>query len=1194
MANRRADKGNRSRPMKARIFFGCLVAAVAVTVWLASSWEWPIPGKANVHPDRDECPMLRDDDDLVRLAFRSSEDEARQHLARWSGCDDKDEATLTERAKVALNYDYVLVVALASTVFTASLLMRRQTRWRLAANVGFVLAFVYAGTDTAENMLLRGFLDGREPWSVWLPIMSAVKFGTLIAALPLVGGALFVFLLGEPPPRDLARGCRPPGRFWLRWKRRRKGWRGPKPVDVDDPGNDPAPVDRPGCLRSAFRALARRLCPRPFSGVSRRKVTPEAEAPVAQADTPKDEPILGVCCSGGGIRSAAFSLGALQALDDPQPSGGSEFARARWLFAVSGGSYLSAAWVTARAHHPKAWARESFEEKFLRRHASYLAPGMGGKAWALLWYLLALIANVGLVVVVVGALFVPIGWLIATGMERLPVEAGVVTLTDGGCIELADGSLLAALPGTSLNLTKGARVQAARGVVVPPPKAAGESKATATAEGAPPARAVAVIGGTTTTTTTIAAGDADPSCPRAASGTSATGPSPTVSDRPADGSFPVDEDTGALRGDAAGQLFEEGTRVPIWPGPEVEVRSGDRRVSGCRSPVPEAACRADAAQQHVVPSGSRLVGAPAAHLTLESEAIVASESGRRLDRACGIEPCDRFQLASWLSWLPWSAVALLVLSGLALVTMREDPDSRAAVQVATKWVAVAVGLVVLSLWALPQLVVSLGRGRSWLEQQAGVVGSASGGTILLALLAQLRAASAKSDKPSGKVPDFIKAVGGRFRPFLLRLAALVAAPALLILTALLFASYGASFDGDFRQVTVVVVMAGWLVIFGACGDLNRWSLHPYYRERLRSAFAVNRQGEPRDEGLVELPSGSNDLRLIICATANLADARITAPGRPAVPWTFSADQMGSCPGTGCYSVEELPDRFDYLKKVWTSVAVSGAAFAPAMGKMSRPERFLMALGNLRLGLWYPNPIYFQPIEPGSEKHDFDFDWYQWHHPRLWYLFKEALGLHKLRDPWVYVTDGGHYENLGLVELLRTKRCREVYCFDAAGDATHTFDTFADAQRLARQEWQIEIDLDPRAMTDENGISKVGVWAGTVNYPEGDPGWLVVAKLAVPLSAPFDLLDRARTLPSFPTHPTADQLYTDEKFEAYRALGHHLGREALAIGGELRRMVAKEVSVYRAVEIVNKRLCETSDPHPCPPANSAGKVEKDAE
>ena len=48
----------------------------------------------------------------------------------------------------------------------------------------------------------------------------------------------------------------------------------------------------------------------------------------------------GICCSGGGVRSAAFNLGALQALQER-----GELNTADYLAAVSGGSYIAAAFT---------------------------------------------------------------------------------------------------------------------------------------------------------------------------------------------------------------------------------------------------------------------------------------------------------------------------------------------------------------------------------------------------------------------------------------------------------------------------------------------------------------------------------------------------------------------------------------------------------------------------------------------------------------------------------------------------------------------------------------------------------------------------------------------------------------------------------------------------------------------------------
>jgi hypothetical protein len=92
--------------------------------------------------------------------------------------------------------------------------------------------------------------------------------------------------------------------------------------------------------------------------------------------------------------------------------------------------------------------------------------------------------------------------------------------------------------------------------------------------------------------------------------------------------------------------------------------------------------------------------------------------------------------------------------------------------------------------------------------------------------------------------------------------------------------------------------------------------------------------------------------------------------------------------------------------------------------------------------------------------------------------------------------------------------------------------------------------------------------------EDDPtGWIVVAKLSVPSTAPFDIIDLARTLPSFPNHPTADQLYTDQKFEAYRALGHHLGERALDLADRISWYRARGHTVADAVDLATRVALE---------------------
>ena len=118
---------------------------------------------------------------------------------------------------------------------------------------------------------------------------------------------------------------------------------------------------------------------------------------------------VGICASGGGIRSASVTLGALQALRREV------LLRARYLVSVSGGGYMTGAFQLALTRaNPEAeslaapgdvFTPGSAEEDHLRRHGKYLADG--GREWltALGVVLRGVAASLGLLtlgVVVIG------------------------------------------------------------------------------------------------------------------------------------------------------------------------------------------------------------------------------------------------------------------------------------------------------------------------------------------------------------------------------------------------------------------------------------------------------------------------------------------------------------------------------------------------------------------------------------------------------------------------------------------------------------------------------------------------------------------------------------------------------------------------------------------------------------------------
>jgi hypothetical protein len=172
-------------------------------------------------------------------------------------------------------------------------------------------------------------------------------------------------------------------------------------------------------------------------------------------------------------------------------------------------------------------------------------------------------------------------------------------------------------------------------------------------------------------------------------------------------------------------------------------------------------------------------------------------------------------------------------------------------------------------------------------------------------------------------------------------------------------------------------------------------------------------------------------------------------------------------------------------------------------------------------------------------------WYRAMQPTLGLLWGEAAGRLGYRDTWMYVTDGGHYENLGLVEALR-RGARHVVVLDASGDQANTWSTLGGAITLARADAGVEIKLEPTTMTSGGQHLARGQvvhpWAhGTFSRPEEVPGLpregeIWVCKLGWWAGAPWDVRAYAKSHSTYPCDPTLEQLYDAEEFEAYHQLG----------------------------------------------------------
>ena len=370
-------------------------------------------------------------------------------------------------------------------------------------------------------------------------------------------------------------------------------------------------------------------------------------------------------------------------------------------------------------------------------------------------------------------------------------------------------------------------------------------------------------------------------------------------------------------------------------------------------------------------------------------------------------------------------------------------------------------------------------------------------------------------------------------------------------------------DADLTKVAIgLVASLGLPLLFSPLA--GRASLHREYRHRLESCFGVVRGEDGKAQTLAganlrEAPPADGPLRfprLLVCATANVR--RKEADGRR---WTFRpfvlTHDTSGVPGsakasfsTAKLELGRVPARVlgsatEPLVSLFTAVAATGAAVSPSMGRHTVPSaRPLIAAMNFRLGRWVPNPyrevaqtMVASRTEPGKYSYE----------ARLGSgydeLVPEMLGLD---GPRVYLSDGGHYDNLGLVTLLR-REPSTVWCVDASPDPRGRASELRRVIGVARDELGVEIELDCEVFRRGSDHLYGATHAeGCITYGPGREGTLVVLKLGLCSGSQPNLRGMRKWL-GYPHHPTWRQVYSRTRIEKYRDLGRDTARRALDAG-----------------------------------------------
>jgi len=365
---------------------------------------------------------------------------------------------------------------------------------------------------------------------------------------------------------------------------------------------------------------------------------------------------------------------------------------------------------------------------------------------------------------------------------------------------------------------------------------------------------------------------------------------------------------------------------------------------------------------------------------------------------------------------------------------------------------------------------------------------------------------------------------------------------------------------------VLAAITGYLI------NTNRFSLHYYWRNRIVRAY-LGASNPDRDESpdkaklandftkfaesdsirMNEIASsGFKKLYHVINTALNLAGGeKLQWQDRKCESFTIAPLHCGSY-WLGYRRSKDYARGADKKNdadpktgiSLGTAVSISGAAASPNMGYMmtSPIARFLMTLFNVRLGFWLGNP----GLKGGGDNPTFERDSpTQSVRP----IVAEALGMTNARSPYVYLSDGGHFENLALYEMI-LRRCRLIVVSDASTDTEYTFDSLGMAIRQIRVDFGVPIDMQKMSFGNVPDPDHNYCAVGKIRYscvdkvgPDEDDsaydGYLVYLKPSLTDDEPRDLINYNRSNPTFPEETIVDQWFSESQFESYRMLGNHM-------------------------------------------------------
>ena len=892
------------------------------------------------------------------------------------------------------------------------------------------------------------------------------------------------------------------------------------------------------------------------------------------AEEPIDAQLVGLAFSGGGIRSATFGLGVLEALKQR-----GLLKKVQYLSTVSGGGYIGA-WLSASCKRHPDWldaaADWSASISHLRRYSNYLSPKVGffsADTWSMftVWIRNTLLVQITVVFAIASVLMLPRPlielfrqWPFAGNLRWLSIAlfllgvAGIagnqVVVNSRAAVPLLQAKswksgLLGAAICVAVAWAYGAYADfdPFHGGLVNYGVAAPIAGLLVLAAFWLQPVAVALIGG-------LWRGD-DP--PRQINYTQGWAQAVVVLPMMATGYLVAailwgesqsiaGQHVGLDTFDGFGQFFT--TAWWYWPFPLSVVFVSLWLLSFC-----SVSSRRDW-KGVAAAFGAPFVAVPVLHALLC--AIMLVMHGWARDPATGL----------WRAfvWGPPFVLYAFTITVIMLIGMMGRQSTEAAREWWSRlgaWLGIyGVAWMVVAVAAVygPQWVQWVFHAHPWTSLSAA---GGWAGTVLAGLFAGGSGSTGKPDTPpSGKKRRTLMETVAAVAPFVFIAGLLIGVATGL--DHIIFANSGQSWSsvgdihGDpprFLHVSLLVwgacIVA--LLVMAARVDINEFSLNAFYRSRLvRCYLGATRFGpnerQPQnftgfDDGddivLTELTAAQGSLgplHIINCALNLGGSSDLALHTRHSASFTLSPlhcgtryearAQTGVARQLGYVQTGRYGGRFG-TPTLGQAISVSGAAASPNMGYHTSPVvSFLLTVFNLRLGWWFPNPRE-SAIEFPSP------------HFSLRYLFKELFGGADDSSKFLMISDGGHFENLAAYELVR-RRCRVIIISDAECDPDLKFEGLGTLIRMCDVDFGASIVIDVGSIRAAGpGWSSNRFAVGRIVYGPGEPdGTLIYLKASMTGHEDTAVLQYKASHQGFPHEATGDQFYGEDQFESYRRLG----------------------------------------------------------